>query len=46
MPVSYQQSQQNYTWKSIYKIALEHKKALIYSHIIAIFATIVSVPVP
>ena len=35
-----------YTWKSIYKIALEHKKALIYSHIIAMLATIVSVPVP
>lgn len=35
-----------YTWKSIYQIALEHKKALVYSHIIAILATIVSVPVP
>ena len=35
-----------YTWKGIYKIALEHKKTLIYSHIIAILATIASVPVP
>ncbi len=36
----------NYTWSSIYKIALEHKKALIYSNVIAILATIASVPVP
>ncbi len=35
-----------YSWRSIYKIALEHKKALIYSNIIAILATIASVPVP
>ena len=35
-----------YTWKGIYKIALEHKKTLIYSHLIAILATIASVPVP
>ncbi len=35
-----------YTWSAIYKIALEHKKALIYSHFIAILATIASVPVP
>ncbi|MCX7084152.1 MAG: ABC transporter ATP-binding protein [Methylococcales bacterium] len=35
-----------YTWKGIYKIALEHKKILIYSHFIAILATIASVPVP
>ena len=36
----------NYTWSSIYKIAIEHKKALIYSNVIAILATIASVPVP
>ena len=40
------QAKHSYTWDTIYKIALEHKKALIYSHIIAILATIVSVPVP
>ena len=36
----------NYTWSSIYKIAIEHKKTLIYSNVIAILATIASVPVP
>ena len=36
----------SYTWNTIYQIALEHKKALIYSHLIAILATIASVPVP
>ena len=35
-----------YSWKTIYQIALEHKKQLIYSHLIAILATIASVPVP
>ena len=40
------QAKHSYTWNTIYQIALEHKKALIYSHIIAILATIVSVPVP
>jgi ATP-binding cassette subfamily C protein len=37
---------QPYSWNSIYKIALEHKKELISSHFIAILATIASVPVP
>ena len=37
---------QPYGWSYIYKIALEHKKQLVYSHIIAILATIASVPVP
>ena len=36
----------SYTWGTIYRIALEHKKALIYSHIIAVLAMIASVPVP
>ena len=36
----------SYTWGTIYRIALEHKKALIYSHFIAILAMIASVPVP
>ena len=35
-----------YTWDLIYKISLAHKKDLIYSHFIAILATVVSVPVP
>lgn len=35
-----------YSWNTIYKIALEHKKELIFSHFIAILATIASVPVP
>jgi len=44
--VQFKQKQQAYTWRAIYKIALEHKKALIFSHVIAILATVVSVPVP
>ncbi|MDD5461927.1 MAG: ABC transporter ATP-binding protein [Methylococcales bacterium] len=35
-----------YSWNNIYRIALEHKKELIYSHFNAILATIASVPVP
>lgn len=41
-----QQSPQFYNWNYIYQIALEHKKELIYSHLIAILATCASVPVP
>jgi len=33
-------------WKPIKQIALEHKKALVYSHLIAVLATVASVPVP
>lgn len=44
--VQAKQPSPSYTWKLIYKIALEHKKALLYSHFIAILATVVSVPVP
>ena len=40
------QAKHTYTWNTIYQIALEHKKALVYSHFIAILATIASVPVP
>ena len=36
----------SYTWKYIYKIALEHKRELILAHVIAVLATVVSVPVP
>jgi ATP-binding cassette subfamily C protein len=36
----------HYTWRFIASIAWQHKKAIIYSHIIAILATIASVPVP
>ena len=35
-----------YNWNYIYRIALEHKKGLIYAHVIAILATIANVPVP
>jgi len=41
-----QQAKQPYSWNYIYQIALEHKKELVVSHIIAILATIASVPVP
>jgi ATP-binding cassette, subfamily C, bacterial len=44
--VQSKQAKQSYTWNTIYQIAMEHKKALIYSHFIAILATIASVPVP
>lgn len=39
-------SHEAYSWNAIFKIALEHKKSLLYSHIIAILATVASVPVP
>ncbi len=45
-PSSSQQNQTSYSWKYIYKIALEHKKPLFKAHFIAILATIASVPVP
>ncbi len=35
-----------YSWKTIYRIALEHKKPLLYAHVMAVLATIASVPVP
>jgi ATP-binding cassette, subfamily C, bacterial len=35
-----------YTWKSIFRIALRHKKTLIAAHVIAVFAALVSVPIP
>jgi ATP-binding cassette subfamily C protein len=35
-----------FSWNYIFRIAGEHKNALIYSHIIAILAMIASVPVP
>ncbi len=35
-----------YSWSYIYNIALEHKKELLWAHIIAILATVASVPVP
>ncbi len=36
----------DYTWRYIYHIALNHKKELIFAHIIAILSTLASVPVP
>jgi ATP-binding cassette subfamily C protein len=35
-----------YTWQRIIDIALRHKRELISAHIIAIIATIISVPIP
>ncbi|CAG1769836.1 partial putative multidrug resistance ABC transporter ATP-binding/permease protein YheI, partial [uncultured bacterium] len=35
-----------YTWKTIRQIALTHKKPLVYAHLLAVLATIASVPVP
>ncbi|MGZ8190539.1 MAG: ABC transporter ATP-binding protein [Methylococcaceae bacterium] len=46
IPVQAKQASQTYNWNTIYKIALEHKKQLIYSNLVAILATIASVPVP
>jgi ATP-binding cassette, subfamily C, bacterial len=40
------QASQAYSWDYLYQIALKHKKELIYAHLVAILATIVSVPVP
>ncbi len=37
---------QTYSWRYILSIARQHKKQLFSAHLIAIFATIVSVPVP
>jgi len=45
-PVQAKQATPVYNWNTIYNIALEHKKQLLYSHVIAILATIASVPVP
>lgn len=38
--------EKTYSWRYILAIALKHKKQLVAAHIIAIFATIVSVPLP
>lgn len=35
-----------FTWKHIYRIALEHKRKLINAHLIAVLAAIASVPIP
>ena len=35
-----------YTWQSIFAIVKQHKKPLILANFIAIFAAVVSVPVP
>lgn len=40
------QATQSFGWDYIYQIVLKHKKQLIYAHLIAILATIASVPVP
>lgn len=38
--------QSAFSWHSIFQVALEHKKDLLSAHLIAILATIASVPVP
>lgn len=38
--------QTQYSWNYIFGIALKHKKQLFSAHIVAVFATVVSVPVP
>ena len=35
-----------YSWKSIRKLALRHKKRLFYAHLVALLGTVASVPVP
>jgi len=35
-----------YSWRYIFRIALQHKKQLLVGHLIAILATLASVPVP
>ncbi|MCK5718268.1 MAG: ABC transporter ATP-binding protein [Thiomargarita sp.] len=37
---------QSYTWHRIFNIALRHKREIILAHIIAIIATLLSVPIP
>ncbi len=39
-------NQSAFSWHSIFQVALEHKKDLLSAHLIAILATIASVPVP
>lgn len=45
-----QETQKNateaYTWKSIFSIVKQHKKPLIIANVIALFAAMISVPVP
>jgi ATP-binding cassette subfamily C protein len=35
-----------YSWNTIFRVALNHKKQLVSAHLVAIFAAIVSVPIP
>lgn len=37
---------QHYSWNYIAQVALNHKKSLVKAHLVAILATLVSVPVP
>lgn len=43
---SHVQTPEGYSWRYIFRIALQHKKQLISGHLIAILATAASVPVP
>ncbi len=38
--------QLQYSWNTIFRVALTHKKKLVSAHFVAIFAAIVSVPIP
>ncbi len=38
--------QLQYSWNTIFRVALNHKKQLVSAHLVAIFAAIVSVPIP
>lgn len=35
-----------YSWKSIFRIAIEHRKSLLTGHLVAIFAAMVMIPIP
>ncbi len=45
-PVPAQSASPAFTWNMIYRMALAHKKQLLYANAVAILATIASVPVP
>lgn len=45
-PDAEQQRRTEITWKYLYQIALRHKRELVIAHIIALLATLASVPVP
>jgi len=46
LKTSHRAAQAEYSWQYIYSIAKQHKKQLINGHLVAILATVASVPVP